>query len=143
MLKNLTIICGRYEGIDERFISQYVNEEISIGDFILSGGEFAALTLIDSFSRFIPDVIGNQKSVEEDSFSKGILKGPVYSRPEIFNSERVPDELLSGNHALIKEWKDNQSLIRTYRRRPDLINNIKLTKKQKKLLEELASKDIL
>ncbi len=142
-LKNLTIICGRYEGIDERFISQYVDEEISIGDFILSGGEFAALTLIDSFSRFIPDVIGNQKSVEEDSFSKGILKGPVYSRPEIFNSKRVPDELLSGNHALIKEWKDNQSLIRTYRRRPELINNIKLTKKQKKLLEELASKDIL
>ncbi len=142
-LKNITIISGRYEGIDERFLSQYVDEEISIGDFILSGGEFAALALIDSFSRFIPNVIGNKKSVEEDSFSKGMLKGAVYSRPEIFNSERVPDELLSGNHALIKEWKDNQSLIRTYRRRPDLINNIKLTKKQKKLLEELTSKDIL
>ena len=143
ILKNITIISGRYEGVDERFISQYVDEEISIGDFILSGGEFAALTLIDSFSRFIPDVIGNKKSVEQDSFSNGILKGPVYSRPESFNSETVPDELLSGNHALIKEWKDNQSLIRTYQRRPELLNNIKLTKKQKKLLEELASKDIL
>lgn len=143
ILKNITIISGRYEGVDERFISQYVDEEISIGDFILSGGEFAALTLIDSFSRFIPDVIGNKKSVEQDSFSNGILKGPVYTRPESFNSETVPDELLSGNHALIKEWKDNQSLIRTYQRRPELLNNIKLTKKQKKLLEELASKDIL
>ena len=143
ILKNITIISGRYEGVDERFISQYVDEEISIGDFILSGGEFAALTLIDSFSRFIPDVIGNKRSVEQDSFSNGILKGPVYTRPESFNSETVPDELLSGNHALIKEWKDNQSLIRTYQRRPELLNNIKLTKKQKKLLEELASKDIL
>jgi len=143
ILKNITIISGRYEGVDERFISQYVDEEISIGDFILSGGEFAALTLIDSFSRFIPDVIGNKKSVEQDSFSNGILKGPVYTRPETFNFATVPDELLSGNHALIEEWKDNQSLIRTYQRRPELLNNIKLTKKQKKLLEELASKDIL
>jgi len=143
ILKNITIISGRYEGVDERFISQYVDEEISIGDFILSGGEFAALTLIDSLSRFIPDVIGNKKSIEQDSFSNGILKGPVYTRPETFNFATVPDELLSGNHALIEEWKDNQSLIRTYKRRPELLNNIKLTKKQKKLLEELSSKDIL
>tara|TARA_B100000287_G_C20630516_1_gene779630 strand:+ start:664 stop:1395 length:732 start_codon:yes stop_codon:yes gene_type:complete len=140
---NLTIIAGRYEGIDERFIAQYVDEEISIGDYILSGGEYAALAVIDACARFLPGIIGNQKSVEQDSFSNGILKGPVYTRPERFNSEKVPDELLSGNHALIKEWKDNQGLIRTYKRRPELLNNIKLTKKQKKLLEELASKDIL
>jgi len=142
-LKNITIIAGRYEGIDERFISQYVDEEISIGDFILSGGEFAALALIDSLSRFIPGVIGNQKSVDHDSFSEGLLKGPVYTRPDKFNSQAVPDVLISGDHGKIQEWKEEQSLVRTYERRPELLNNIKLTKKQKKLLEDLASKRIL
>jgi len=116
---------------------------VLMGDYILSGGEYAALAIIDACARFLPGIIGNQQSVEQDSFSNGILKGPVYTRPESFNSETVPDELLSGNHALIKEWKDNQGLIRTYKRRPELLNNIKLTKKQKKLLEELDSKDIL
>ena len=142
-LKNITIICGRYEGIDERFISQYVDEEISIGDFILSGGEFAALTLIDSFSRFISGVIGNEKSVEQDSFSDGLLKGPVFTRPENFNSETVPDILMSGDHKKIKEWRENQSLIRTFKRRPEILKKEKLTKKQKKLLEDLPSKRIL
>ena len=142
-LKNITILCGRYEGIDERFISQYVDEEISIGDFILSGGEFAALTLIDSFSRFISGVIGNEKSVEQDSLSDGLLKGPVFTRPENFNSETAPDILMSGDHKKIKEWKENQSLIRTFERRPELLKNEKLTKKQKKLLEDLPSKRIL
>jgi len=142
-LKNITIICGRYEGIDERLISQYVDDEISIGDYVLSGGEFAALTIIDSLSRFIPGVIGNQKSVEQDSFSQGLLKGPVYTRPETFNSDDIPEVLISGDHNKIKEWRDNQSLIRTFERRPDLLKNAKLTKKQKKLLEELSSKAIL
>ena len=142
-LKNITIISGRYEGIDERFISQYVDEEISIGDFVLSGGEFAALSLIDSLSRFIPGVIGNKKSVDQDSLSRGILKGPVFTRPENFNSESVPEILLSGDHKKIQEWKDDQALIRTFERRPELIKSVKLTKKQKKLLEDLASKDIL
>jgi len=142
-LKNITIICGRYEGIDERLISQYVDDEISIGDYVLSGGEFAALTLIDTLSRFIPGVIGNKKSVELDSFSKGLLKGPVFTRPETFNSNDVPEVLKSGDHNKIKEWRDNQSLIRTFERRPDLLKNAKLTKKQKKLLEELSSKAIL
>tara|TARA_B100000424_G_C22876410_1_gene466658 strand:+ start:182 stop:913 length:732 start_codon:yes stop_codon:yes gene_type:complete len=142
-LKNITIICGRYEGIDERLISQYVDDEISIGDYVLSGGEFAALTLIDTLSRFIPGVIGNKKSVELDSFSQGLLKGPVFTRPETFNSNDVPEVLKSGDHNKIKEWRDNQSLIRTFERRPDLLKNAKLTKKQKKLLEELSSKAIL
>ena len=142
-LKNITIICGRYEGIDERLISKYVDDEISIGDYVLSGGEFAALTLIDTLSRFIPGVIGNQKSVEQDSFSQGLLKGPVYTRPETFNSDDIPEVLISGDHNKIKEWRDNQSLIRTCERRPDLLKNAKLTKKQKKLLEELSSKAIL
>jgi len=142
-LSSITIISGRYEGIDERFISQYVDEEISIGDFVLSGGEYAALSLIDSLSRFIPGVIGNKISVEQDSLSQGILKGPVFTRPENFNSELVPEVLLSGDHKKIQEWKDNQALERTLKRRPELLKSAKLTKKQKKLLEELASKDIL
>mgnify|MGYP001487271902 FL=1 len=141
--RNITIISGRYEGIDERFISQYVDEEISIGDFVLSGGEFAALSLIDSLSRFIPGVIGNKKSVDKDSLSQGLLKGPVFTRPENFNSEPVPEILLSGDHQKIQEWKDDQALIRTFKRRPELLKSVKLTKKQKKLLEDLASKDIL
>ena len=135
-LDNLTIIAGRYEGIDERIINQYVDEEISIGDFILSGGEFAALALIDACARFIPGVIGNQKSVDLDSFSAGLLKGPVFTRPEKFNNESVPDVLLSGNHARIQEWREDQSLLRTMERRPELLNEIKLTKKQIKLLED-------
>ena len=142
-LSSITIISGRYEGIDERFISQYVDEEISIGDFVLSGGEFAALSLIDSLSRFIPGVIGNKQSVDQDSLSQGFLKGPVFTRPENFNSESVPEVLLSGDHKKIQEWKDDQALIRTFKRRPELLKNVKLTKKQKKLLEDLASKRIL
>ena len=142
-LKSITIIAGRYEGIDERFISQYIDEEISIGDFVLSGGEFAALNLIDSISRFIPGVIGNKTSVEQDSLSQGFLKGPVYTRPENFNSEPVPEILLSGDHEKIQEWKDVQALTRTFERRPELLKSVKLTKKQKKLLEDLASKRIL
>ena len=142
-LNNITIICGRYEGIDERFISQYVDDEISIGDYVLSGGEFAALIIIDTLSRFISGVIGNKKSVEQDSFSQGLLKGPVFTRPETFNSDDVPEVLISGDHNRINEWRDNQSLIRTFERRPDLLKNLKLTKKQKKLLEELSSKAIL
>ena len=142
-LSNITIISGRYEGIDERFISQYVDEEISIGDFVLSGGEFAALSLIDSLSRFIPGVIGNKQSVDQDSLSQGFLKGPVFTRPENFNSESVPEVLLSGDHKKIQEWKDDQALIRTFKRRPELLKSVKLTKKQKKLLEDLASKRIL
>ena len=136
-------ISGRYEGIDERFISQYVDEEISIGDFVLSGGEFAALSLIDSLSRFIPGVIGNKKSVDKDSLSQGLLKGPVFTRPENFNSESVPEILLSGDHKKIQEWKENQALIRTFERRPELLKSVKLTKKQKKLLDNLLSKRIL
>ena len=142
-IKNITIVCGRYEGIDERFISQYVDDEISVGDYILSGGEFGALILIDSLSRFISGVIGNSKSVEQDSFNNNLLKGPVFTRPEKFNFEEVPEILVSGDHRKIQEWQENQSIIRTFQRRPDLFRNVKLTKKQKKLLEELDSKRIL
>ena len=101
------------------------------------------MSLIDSLSRFIPGVIGNKQSVDQDSLSQGFLKGPVFTRPENFNSESVPEVLLSGDHKKIQEWKDDQALIRTFKRRPELLKSEKLTKKQKKLLEDLASKRIL
>jgi tRNA (guanine37-N1)-methyltransferase len=142
-MKSLTLVCGRYEGVDQRFIEKYVDEEISIGDFILSGGEYAAICLIDAIARNLPGTIGNEDSIKNDSFSNGLLKGPAYTRPEIFEDIKVPDVLLSGNHSKINEWKTQKSLIQTYIRRPDLINELKLTKKQKKLLEEWTSKDIL
>ena len=142
-MKSLTLVCGRYEGVDQRFIDKYVDEEISIGDFILSGGEYAAICLIDAIARNLPGTIGNEDSIKNDSFSNGLLKGPAYTRPEIFEDIKVPDVLLSGNHSKINEWKAQKSLINTYLRRPDLINKLKLTKKQKKLLEEWESKDIL
>ena len=142
-MKSLTLVCGRYEGVDQSFIDNYVDEEISIGDFILSGGEYAAICLIDAIARNLPGTIGNEDSIKNDSFSNGLLKGPAYTRPEIFEDIKVPDVLLSGNHSKINEWKAQKSLIQTYIRRPDLINELKLTKKQKKLLEEWTSKDIL
>ena len=142
-LENITIICGRYEGIDQRVIDNYVDEEISIGDFVLSGGEYAAICLIDSISRHIPGTLGNKNSYLKDTFSNGLLKEDVYTKPEIYDSFKVPDILLSGNHEKIEAWKSEMSLIKTYSKRPDLLKNRKLTKKQKKLLEEWSSKAIL
>ena len=141
--KNITLVCGRYEGIDQRFIDKYVDEEISLGDFVMSGGEIAALSFIDSIIRILPGTLGNPDSVSNDTFSNGMLKGHSYTRPEDFEGIQVPEVLLSGNHSKIKEWKEKNSLIQTYLRRPDLLNNVKLTNNQKKLLEELLTKDIL
>tara|TARA_B100001113_G_scaffold342358_1_gene328438 strand:- start:317 stop:1048 length:732 start_codon:yes stop_codon:yes gene_type:complete len=140
---SLTFICGRYEGIDQRFIDKYIDEEISIGDFVISGGELAALCLIDATIRHKPGVLGNKDSSDKDSFSDGLLKGPLYTRPEIFEDSEVPEVLLSGNHKKIQEWKELKSLEVSITRRPDLLNDVKLTKKQKKLLEELVSQRIL
>ena len=141
--KNITLVCGRYEGIDQRFIDKYVDEEISLGDFVMSGGEIAALSFIDSIIRILPGTLGNPDSVSNDTFSNGMLKGHSYTRPEDFEGIQVPEVLLSGNHSKIKEWKEKNYLIQTYLRRPDLLNNVKLTNNQKKLLEELLTKDIL
>ena len=141
--KSITLVCGRYEGIDQRFIDKYVDEEISLGDFVMSGGEIAALSFIDSIIRILPGTLGNPDSVSNDTFSNGMLKGHSYTRPEDFEGIQVPEVLLSGNHSKIKEWKEKNSLIQTYLRRPDLLNNVKLTNNQKKLLEELLTKDIL
>ena len=141
--KNITLICGRYEGIDQRVIEKYVDEEISIGDFVLSGGEYAAICLIDAISRHIPGVLGNKDSYLKDTFSDGLLKGNVYTKPEIFEDMKVPEVLLSGNHKEIQKWRLENSLLQTFLKRPDLIAKKKLSKKHKKLLEELASKAIL
>ena len=141
--KNITLICGRYEGIDQRVIEKYVDEEISIGDFVLSGGEYAAICLIDAISRHIPGVLGNKDSYLKDTFSDGLLKGNVYTKPEIFEDMQVPEVLLSGNHKEIQKWRHENSLLQTFLKRPDLIAKKKLSKKHKKLLEELASKAIL
>jgi len=141
--KSITIICGRYEGIDERFIENYVDQEFSIGDFVLSGGEIPALALIDTLSRKIPGVLGNQESFKNDSFENNLLKGPVYTRPQKFEEKDVPEILLSGDHEKINDWKILSSLQRTIQRRPDLLDSVKLSNKQKKLLDNLLSKRIL
>ena len=129
-LKNITIICGRYEGIDQRVIDKYVDEEISVGDFVLSGGEYAAICLIDAISRHIPGTLGNKDSYLKDTFSNGLLKGDVYTKPENFDSMQVQEVLLSGNHKKIEQWKKENSLLKTFTKRPDLLKDIKLTKKQ-------------
>ena len=142
-LKNITLICGRYEGIDQRIIDKYVDEEVSIGDFVLSGGEYAAICLIDAISRHIPGTLGNKESYLKDTFSNGLLKGDVYTKPEVFESMKVPEVLMSGDHKKIEAWRSEKALIKTFLKRPDLLQDIKLTKKQKKLLEEWSSNAIL
>jgi len=142
-LKNITLICGRYEGIDQRIIDKYVDEEVSIGDFVLSGGEYAAICLIDAISRHMPGTLGNKESYLKDTFSNGLLKGDVYTKPEVFESMKVPEVLLSGDHKKIEAWRSEKALIKTFLKRPDLLQDIKLTKKQKKLLEEWSSNAIL
>jgi tRNA (guanine37-N1)-methyltransferase len=117
--EKLVFVCGRYEGVDERVIS-FVDEEISLGDFVLSGGEFAALAVIDAIARLVPGVMGNAESVQIESFSEGLLEGPHYTRPPEFRGLKVPEILLSGDHAKIAQWRKEQALARTRERRPDL-----------------------
>lgn len=133
---SLILVCGRYEGVDERIIQTEVDEEWSIGDYVLSGGELPAMTLIDSVSRLVPGVLGKQASAEQDSFSDGLLDCPHYTRPENLDGMAVPDVLLSGNHEKIRLWRSQQSLGRTFLRRPELIENLALTDEQTTLLAE-------
>src|SRR5690625_4745870 len=128
---HLIFICGHYEGYDERIREHLVTDEISIGDFILTGGEIDALAVIDSVVRLIPDVLGNEASAVEDSFSTGLLEHPHYTRPAEFKGHRVPDVLRSGHHQKITDWRKQQSLKRTKQRRPDLLENYPLTKKER------------
>ncbi|MCY9870313.1 tRNA (guanosine(37)-N1)-methyltransferase TrmD [Vibrio barjaei] len=133
---NLVLICGRYEGVDERIIQTEVDEEWSIGDFVMTGGEIPAMTLIDSVSRFIPGVLGDFASAEEDSFANGLLDCPHYTRPEVLDGLEVPSVLKSGNHKDIRRWRLKQSLGRTWLRRPELLENLALTDEQEQLLAE-------
>ena len=135
-LKELTLVCGRYEGIDQRFIDSYVDEEISIGDYILSGGEIAASVVIDAILRNKENVIGNQVSVENDSLSKGRLKGHIYTRPNEYKEKKVPEILLSGDHKKIEEWKIGNSLWVTREKRPDLFKQLQLSEKEMILLRQ-------
>ena len=134
--ENLTFVCGRYEGIDQRFINNFVNEELSIGDYVLSGGEIAACVVIDTILRNIEGVIGNKESVSRDSFSDGKLKGHVYTRPKEFKGEHVPELLLSGNHKKIEEWKLANSLWVNKKKRPDLFKQIQLSEEEMILLRQ-------
>lgn len=138
-INNLILVAGRYEGIDERVIKSHVDEEWSIGDFVLSGGELAAMVVIDSVARLVPGVLGHQDSAVQDSFAEGLLDCPHYTRPEILDGEKVPQVLLSGNHKLINEWRLRQSLLRTLTRRPDLLNDLALTEEQQQVLEEIQA----
>jgi tRNA (guanine37-N1)-methyltransferase len=130
----LILIAGRYEGIDERFIAQHVDEEWSVGDYVLSGGEMAAMVMIDAISRLIPGVLGHELSAEQDSFTAGLLDCPHYTRPEVFDDIPVPPVLLSGNHEEIRRWRLTQSLVRTRARRPDLFAAHQLVDEERKLL---------
>ncbi|MCU7996949.1 tRNA (guanosine(37)-N1)-methyltransferase TrmD [Shewanella sp. SM101] len=134
----LILVCGRYEGIDERIIQTEVDEEWSIGDYVLSGGELPAMTLIDSVSRLVPGVLGKQASAEQDSFSDGLLDCPHYTRPESLDGLDVPAVLLSGNHEQIRLWRLQQSLGRTLLRRPELLQNLALTDEQTTLLAQFV-----
>ena len=138
----LILLAGRYEGIDERLIRQVVDEEISIGDYVLSGGELAAMVLVDSLVRQLPGVLGDAESAEQDSFAGGLLDCPHYTRPEVFNGEAVPPVLLSGNHADIKRWRLQQSLGRTWLRRPDLLAGRDLTKEESRLLAAFQKEQV-
>jgi tRNA (guanine37-N1)-methyltransferase len=133
-LGHVVLLCGRYEGIDERVRDLVATEELSIGDFVVSGGETPALLVIDAVSRLVPGVVGDRESVEQDSFAQGILDHPHYTRPAEFEGRRVPDVLLSGHHAEVRRWRMKQALLRTLDRRPDLIDEGALSREQRDLL---------
>ncbi len=134
--QNLILVAGRYEGIDERLIEAEIDEEWSLGDFVLSGGELPAMTMIDAISRLVPGVLGHQNSAQEDSFCDGLLDCPHYTRPEQLDEAVVPEVLLSGNHERIRRWRLKQQLGRTWQRRPDLLDNVELSAEQQTLLTE-------
>ncbi|MBW2039853.1 MAG: tRNA (guanosine(37)-N1)-methyltransferase TrmD [Deltaproteobacteria bacterium] len=135
-LSHLVLICGRYEGVDER-VRGFADEEISIGDYVLTGGELAALVLIDVVSRLIPGVLGDKGAPEDDSFSQGLLEYPQYTRPREFEGRKVTEILLSGDHRAIERWRRREALRRTWERRPDLLARAELSEEDLKILEEL------
>jgi tRNA (guanine37-N1)-methyltransferase len=139
--EQIIIVCGRYEGVDERIRELYVDREISIGDYVLSGGENAASVIVESVSRFIPGVLGNALSPENDSFNQGLLEYPQYTRPEEFKESKVPDVLLSGNHGEIDEWRRKESIKRTFKKRPDMLDNAILKNEDIEVIKKLKETD--
>jgi tRNA (guanine37-N1)-methyltransferase len=135
----IALVCGRYEGVDERVLA-YVDEELSIGDYILSGGEIAALVVIDAVSRYVPGVLGCAASAEEETFQDHLLEYPQYTRPPEFRGRRVPDVLLQGDHAAIARWRRREALRRTKRHRPDLLSRARLAEEDRRLLAEIEEK---
>lgn len=136
--EHLVFICGHYEGYDER-IRSLVTDEVSLGDYVLTGGELGAMVMIDATVRLLPDVLGNKLSAQTDSHSTGLLEHPQYTRPAEFNGMKVPEVLTNGNHKLIDEWQQKESLRRTLKRRPDMLEKVDLTPQQEKWLEELRN----
>lgn len=134
--EHLILLCGHYEGIDQRILDKIVDEEISIGDYVLTGGELPAMVLIDSVSRYVEGVLSNE-STEEESFSNGLLEYPQYTRPEVFDNVKVPDVLISGHHENIRKWRRERSLENTFKKRPEMLENIELTKNEKDYIEKL------
>ena len=135
--EELLLLCGHYEGVDQRALDLVIDEEVSIGDFVLTGGELGALVIIDAVSRLIPGVLGSDESAEDESFSSGLLEYPQYTRPRVYRDLEVPEVLLSGDHAKIARWRREQSIALTYERRPDLLADAPLDKKDKIFLESL------
>jgi tRNA (guanine37-N1)-methyltransferase len=135
-LDHLVLLCGRYEGFDDR-VRERVSDEVSIGDYVLTGGELPALVILDAVARFVPGVVGDEQSVVEDSFSRGLLDFPQFTRPAEIGDLRVPDVLLSGNHAEIRRWRKRAALVRTLERRPDLLTDASLDEEEQEILKEL------
>ena len=138
--ERIALLCGRYEGVDERIREHLVTDEISIGDFVLTGGELPAMIIIDAVSRLIPGVLGDPTGAEDDSHSMGLLEYPHYTKPPVFRGWKVPDVLASGNHAQIDKWRREQALTRTLHKRPDMLETADLSEKDKKFIEHLKSK---
>jgi len=132
----LILVCGRYEGVDERFIDGHVDAEISIGDFVLTGGELGAMVVIDAVARLIPGVLGNEDSAENDTFSDGLVEHAHYTRPPVYDNQRVPDVLLSGNHQEIDRWRREAALIRTMLKRPDLLDQREFSPQEREILKK-------
>lgn len=132
---HITLLCGRYEGVDERFLQTYVDEEICVGDFIVSGGELPAMMLMDAMIRLLPGALNHAQSAEQDSFSNGLLDCPHYTRPEVVDGLAVPSVLIEGHHAKIDAWREQQKWLRTHARRPDLIEKLALTSEQRQKLD--------
>ena len=136
--EHIVLLCGHYEGIDQRVLDKIVDEEISIGDYVLTGGEIPAMVLIDSVSRYVEGII-NKESIEEESFSNGLLEYPQYTRPEIFENEKVPDVLISGHHKKIEDWRKYQSIKNTFLKRPDLLEKKELSEEDNKILDKIKN----